>query len=374
MLRVGRLAGIPVAIHPLWFLVVALFTVTLGDNYYPDVVPGISHGAALALGLATVLGLFASVVAHELGHALVARRDGVVIEEIDLWPLGGIARMKALPDTAAAELRMALAGPAVSVALAVVLLGAAAVTPRHGALALHESLSYLGLLNGILAVFNLAPALPLDGGRVAHAVLWMRSGRRDESTVRAARVGRVFGWFFVALGFMGLMAGAGSGLWLAVIGVFVLFGSAAESRAAVVHEAFEGVPARALMTAEPDVIRELTSVAHAAAQFGQRHHHAMPVVDVTGTAAGLVLLTDVAQVPPLERQSVLVASITRRDPELRISATEDVAELLQRPVFAEVGRAVVVDADGRPVGIVSITDVEGELRNRALLGTGTPQR
>jgi Zn-dependent protease len=353
---------------------VALFTVALGDSYYPDVVPGISHGAALALGFATVIGLFASVVAHELGHAVVARRDGVVIEEIDLWPLGGIARMKALPDTADAELRMAVAGPAVSVVLALTLTAAAAATPRHGALALHESLGYLGLLNGILAVFNLIPALPLDGGRVAHALLWKRSGQRDEATLQAARAGRFFGWLFVAFGLTSLLSGVGSGLWLAAIGAFVLFASAAEARQAIVHEAFDGVPARALMSAEPDVVREHATVLQAAEQFAQSRHTAMPVVDAAGTAVGLVSLTDVARVHPGDRRDVLVASIMRRDGDLRIEAGDDVAELLQRPVFAEVGRAVVVDDAGRPVGIVSITDVESELRSRALLGTGAPHR
>lgn len=370
MLRAGRLAGIPIAIHPLWFAVVALFTIALGDGYYPDVVPGIAPGAALALGLATVLGLFASVVAHELGHALVARRDGVEIEEIDLWPLGGIARMKALPATPKAELRMALAGPAVSVLLAFALAAVAAAIPRDGALALREALGYLALLNAILAAFNLIPALPLDGGRVAHALLWKRSGRRDQSTLWAARAGRVFGWLFVAIGLTSLVVGAGPGPWLALIGAFILVASAAEARQAIVHETFDGVPASELMTERPDVVSEFATVGQAAEQFAQHRHTALPVVGTAGAAVGLVALTDVAHVPAADRHGLLVGTITRRDPGLLIQASDGVAELLQRPAFAEVGRAVVVDTHDQPIGIVSITDVQSEMRSRSLLGSG----
>lgn len=370
MLRVGRLAGIPVAIHPLWFAVVALFTLALGDGYYPDAVPGIARGAALALGLATVLGLFASVVAHELGHALVARRDGVEIEEIDLWPLGGIARMKALPATPEAELRMALAGPAVSVLLAVVLAAIAVAIPSHGALALREALGYLALLNAILAAFNLIPALPLDGGRVAHALLWKRTGRRDQSTLWAAGAGRAFGWLFVAIGITSLIVGAGPGPWLAVIGAFILIASAAEARQAITHQTFDGVPARELMTVRPDAVSEFATVGQAAEHFTQHRHAALAVVGTAGAAVGLVALTDVARVPAADRHGILVGTITRRDPDLLIQASDDLADLLQRPAFADVGRAVVIDAHDQPIGIVSITDVQSELRSRSLLGSG----
>jgi CBS domain-containing protein len=121
-------------------------------------------------------------------------------------------------------------------------------------------------------------------------------------------------------------------------------------------------------------VREHATVLQAAEQFAQSRHTAMPVVDAAGMAVGLISLTDVARVLPGDRRGVLVASITRRDEDLRIAAADDVAELLQRPEFAEVGRAVVVGDGGRPVGIVSITDVESELRSRALLGTGAPRR
>lgn len=367
VLRAGSVAGIPLRIHPLWFLVVALLTSARAGSYYPDAVPGIAPGAAAALGLATVLGLFGSVVAHELGHALVARRDGVEIEEIDLWPLGGIARVKRLPDTPRGELRMALAGPAVSVALALGLTAVGAGVPRHGALALREALLYLGFLNGVLAVFNLVPALPLDGGRVAHALLWRRTGDRDAATVRAAAAGRYFGWLFVAVGVTSLFAGTAPGPWLAVIGTFVLLAANAEARDAVIHATFAAVPARELMTPQPDVVSEFATVAQAETVFTADRHAALPVVGMNGAVTGLVTLADVAGVPRAGRDGMLVGSITHRDADLCIGTAGDVAELLRRPAFATIGRAVVVDGDGLAVGILSVSDVERELRHRRLL-------
>lgn len=367
-LRLGRLAGIPVLLHPLWFAVVALMTAVLGADYYPSAVPGIVPAAAYALALATVLGLFASVLAHELGHALVARRDGVEIERIDLWPLGGIARMRELPRTAGAELRMALAGPAVSVALCAVLAGAALAVPAQGARALHEALAYLGLLNGILAVFNLVPALPLDGGRVAHAIVWMRRGDRDSATIAAAAAGRAFGWLFVAVGLGSWIAGAPPGPWFAVIGAFVLVVAAAEARAAVLHQVFGGRPARTLMTPRPATVPETATMQEVAERLAAVRHVALPVVDADLRVIGLITAADVAAVPVADRNRMLAAAAAHRDPALIVTADADVGELLERPAFAEVGRAVVVDRRRRARGIVSITDVERALQGRSLVG------
>ena len=311
-----------------------------------------------------------SVIAHELGHSLVARRDGVEIEEIDLWPLGGVARMRKMPSTPAAELRMALAGPAVSVVLAGALASMALAVPRHGALALHEALAYLALLNGILAVFNMVPALPLDGGRVAHAIVWSRGGDRDQATIRSAAAGRAFGWIFVAIGIGSWLSGTAPGPWFAVIGAFVLIAARAEQRSAIVHQAFGGVVASHLMSEHPDVISEDATVTDAAADLARGRHTAMPVVDGHGRVVGLISIDDVARIPAARRDGSLVGSVARRDPTLLIAPGTDVAELLEVPAFVELGRAVITDRGGRAQGVLSITDVERALRGMTLIGSG----
>jgi len=175
-LRIGRIAGIPVGVSPLWLVIVGLITWSLGAGYYPEKVHGITPLAAYGLGLASALLLFASILAHEFGHALVARRRGVKIEEIDLWLLGGVARMSGQPKTADDELRFALAGPAVTAVIAGAFEGLALALPGSAPSAVRAVVVYQAQINLLILGFNLVPAFPLDGGRVARALLWRRSG------------------------------------------------------------------------------------------------------------------------------------------------------------------------------------------------------
>ncbi len=230
--RIGRIAGIPIGVSPLWLVIVALITWTLGASYFPEQVHGISTGAAYALGLASALLLFASILAHELGHALVARRRGVEVEEIDLWLLGGVSRIRGEAHAPRDELRYAIAGPAVSAVLAICFGAAAVLLPSSTPAAISALVEYQALINGVILVFNLIPAFPLDGGRVLHALLWRRSGDRVRATETAASVGRGFGYLLIALGALELVAGAPEGLWLALIGFFIISAAGAEASAA----------------------------------------------------------------------------------------------------------------------------------------------
>jgi Zn-dependent protease len=211
-IRLGRLAGIPIGLQPLWLLIVALITWGLGDAYYPDEVPGIAPAAAYALGLVTALLLFASILLHELGHAVVARRHGVEIEEIDLWLLGGVARMKGYPHGAGDELRFALAGPAVTLVVAAVFWLLAAALPASTPAAIEALIAYQAFVNTVILVFNLLPAFPLDGGRIARALIWSRTRDMDRATSIAATIGRGFAYAMIALGLVGAAAGGAGGL------------------------------------------------------------------------------------------------------------------------------------------------------------------
>lgn len=362
-IRIGRIAGIPFGIHPLWLLIVALITWALGDGYYPAVVEGIAPGAAYALGLLSALLLFASIVLHELGHAIVARRHGVEIEEIDLWLLGGVARMKGEPREARDELRFALAGPAVTLVITAVFALAALALAGRGPDALRAVVEYQAIVNATILVFNLLPAFPLDGGRVARALLWMRLGDVALATRVAARGGTVFGWGFVALGTFALLAGEAGGAWLALIGLFIVAAARGEAMHVEVHAVFEGRQAADLMACPAVTIPAELTVAEAVRRFFAPYRFtAFPVTDAEGLVVGLFSISGVQAVPVGRRETVRVGEVADRDPALVVSPSDDVADLLERPAFARTGRAIVVAGPGEALGILSISDVQRVVR------------
>lgn len=218
----GRMFDIRIAIHVSWLAVYGLVTValarTLGD------LPAVQ---AYVFGAGCALALFGSVVAHELAHALVARRFGVTTRAITLFLFGGVALLEDEPPTPKADALIALAGPALSAVLAFIAFGAAALTEHaltgRAGTALGLLAAYLAVANGVLAAFNLVPAYPMDGGRVLRAIVWQRRADRDAATTIAARVGMAFSIVFVAAGVFGAAA-AHDALygWYAVLGGFLL--------------------------------------------------------------------------------------------------------------------------------------------------------
>lgn len=367
-IRIGRLAGIPIGVQPLWIVIVALITLSLGAAYYPDQVDGIAPLAAYGLGLLSALLLFASILLHELGHALVARRNGVEIEEIDLWLLGGVARMAGYPKTAAAELRFAIAGPAVTLLVAAAFVAIGAALPTSSPEALRALVEYQAFVNLAILVFNLIPAFPLDGGRIARALIWGRIGDVERATGIAASIGRGFGFAMIVLGVTGALLGAFGGFWLALIGIFVIAAAKAEEKGLHVRLAFSGREAGRLMSYPAITIPADLNVAAAVEDYFIRHRHtAFPVTDEAGLV-GLVDLGAVGRVPAARRGETPVRQIVIDDPSLVIGEHQDVAELLERPAFQRVGRAVV-SAPGKELGIVSITDVDQVMRALDLAST-----
>jgi Zn-dependent protease/predicted transcriptional regulator len=366
-IRVGRLAGVPIGIQPLWLLIVALITWSLGAFYYPDQAPGIAPVAAYGLGLLSALLLFASILLHELGHAVVARRHGVEIEEIDLWLLGGVARMSGYPKAAADELRFALAGPAVTFAIVAGFAAIALLLPASTPEALSAVISYQLFVNATILVFNLLPAFPLDGGRVLRALIWSRNGDLARATRRAASVGRGLGYGMVGVGVFTAVAGAVGGLWLALIGLFVTAAAKAEENGLLVRTALGGREAGKLMSFPAITVPARISVAEAVSDyFIPRRFSAFPVLE-GGRLVGLIDMAAVERVPVDQRASTSVGEVAFYDPELVVDEDQDVADLIERPAFQRVGRAVVRAADGR-VGILSITEVNRVLRALELGG------
>lgn len=368
-LRVGRLAGIPVGIHPLWLVVVGLLTAGLGGSYYPESVPSLTGEAALALGLASTLTLFAGVLAHELGHAVVARRHGVRVEEIDLWLLGGVARILDEPRRPGDELRFALAGPAVTAAWLAVC-SALLIAARAGGWAdwIEAFVAYQVYVNAAILGFNLLPAFPLDGGRVLRALLWRRCGDHDAATARAARAGGAFGWSFVVVGALATFGGA-NGLFLVLVGGFLIIASRAEQQRATLHHLLGDLPVRDVMVRAPVTVPDGLAGRQLVDDVVRRHLFAsFPVVDDGGRAVGLLTFERLRRLEPARRDACTAGELADANEELVVGPDALVVDLVSRPAFARVGRAVVVDDRQQVIGLVSRTDVERRARARQLAG------
>ena len=228
-IRLGTISGIAIGLH--WSIAAIGFVLVsaLTGTVLPGLVPGLSGAAYFMAALATALLFLGSIIAHELGHSIVAQRNDIGVRGITLFALGGVAALEREPDDPGAAARIALAGPAVSVAIGVVALVVSNLMSSLGFGDLTTAAFFwLGLINLALAVFNMIPALPLDGGRVLQAVLWKRTGERHQATISAAKLGRWLGWAIVAVG-VWQFTQSGTGLWTALIGWFVVMSAKARA-------------------------------------------------------------------------------------------------------------------------------------------------
>lgn len=356
----GRIAGIRVAASWTLLIVVALLVLGLAGGVFPREYPGLAAGwylAAAAVGAALFL---VSLLAHELAHALVARRAGVAVESITFWLFGGVARLSGDAANPVAALWIALVGPLTSLALAGVFAAAASGLRGAGApRAVAGVPGWLAWTNLGLALFNLLPGAPLDGGRVLRALLWIRSGDRDRSARIAARAGRVLGIALVGLGIFQIFSGLGaSGLWIAFIGWFLGGAARAEEELATARGTLAGIRVRDAMTPSPVAVPASASVAQVLAEMTTRlRFTSLPVLDDRGALVGLVTLRRLREAPPERRAATRVGEVAcPREDLVTVSPDEPLADLLGRVSAGEDRRALVLEG-GQLVGIVSPADI-----------------
>lgn len=368
----GRIAGVHVGVNWSVLLIFALIAYGLAGQQFPRAYPGYGTGAYVAAGLLTAVVFVGSLLSHELAHAVIARRNGLTVEGITLWLLGGVARLSGEAPNPRAELRIAGVGPFTSLVLGV-LFAVVAILMRVGGL--HGlavgAMAWLAGINLLLAVFNVIPAAPLDGGRLLRAVIWWRTGDRLKATLRATQAGRIFGWALIVFGLLTFLTGQfPGGLWLALIGWFLISAASAEGQQAAVRMALSGVPVERIMTRDPVTVSSSMTVEDFLSDYSLAHRHsAYPVVDDTGTAVGLVTHKRVAQVLPVDRGNVTLRQVSCGvDDVPRTAPAEPVADLLPRLGGCAEGRALVF-TDGRLEGIVSLSDV-----TRALRWTGAAEQ
>ena len=368
--RVGSLFGIPVRLDLTFLLVLPLFayligtqieqTATLINDFAP--VTGLVDPAAIdsggtqwVVGFVAAVGLFVGVVLHELGHSLTAMRYGYEIESITLWIFGGVASLTEMPEDWRQEFAIAVMGPVVSVALGALFYGATFLVPEGGGALLNGTrfvVGYLAVLNVALAVFNMLPGFPMDGGRVLRALL-ARSRPYAPATQIAARVGQLFA---VLLGLAGLLGG---NIILIGLAFFLYIAAASEARQTTMKATFEGVTVGDIMTPadELDTVAADATVADLVSRMLRERHTGYPVMD-DGRLVGLVTLDDARSVQEVERDAFTVAEVMTDD-LTTVTPGTDVMTAITLMSREGVGRLPVV-ADGRDrelVGLVSRSDV-----------------
>lgn len=370
-ITLGRIAGIRVGVNWSWLVVFALIVWTLSESIFPRMNPGLSDGTYLGMAIAAALLFFISLLMHEYGHALVARREGMEIDGITLWLFGGVARFKGVFPSAGAEFRIAIAGPIVSLVLGVLFVLFAWLTPSPEAV--DGAAAWLGYINLTLLVFNLLPALPLDGGRVLRSALWAARNDFAWATRVAAWVGRAFGYVFIAVGLgLFIFQGAFSGAWLAFIGWFLLQAAGAEDRYLLARQALSGLRVGDLMVRDPVTARpDMTLGDFMDEVVTQRRHTTYPVVE-DGRALGLLPFRCVAEVPRREWDTRLVRDcMIPRDRVPVVNEMDDAIDAAAELADGDVNRALVLDGD-RLAGLLSVTDVARALQIRRLPGRPIP--
>lgn len=364
-IRVGTLFGIPFGIHPSWFLVLGLMTFSY-STWISSQFPSLGAGVPLLLGLAAALMLFASVLAHELGHSLVARSQGVEVKSINLFLFGGLASLDRESKTPGGAFAIAIAGPLVSFALFGLLTLAAIVLPLAGpAAALVQLLAYLNLALGL---FNLIPGLPLDGGNVLKAAVWKLTGNPYRGVTFASRVGQVLGWAAIAIGLLPLLSGSAPNFWTALIGWFLLQNAGRSAQSARVQEALDGLTAADAVIGESPVVPINLSLREFANEYviGKRPWEQFYAVDESGHPVGKLSVNDLKNVPthqwPLVPVSDLVEPTELENSVEAGRSLLDVVMMLER----ESARVLpVVDANGALVGLLEKSSVLQLLQRRS---------
>jgi len=373
-ISLGRIGGVEVRINWSWLVIFALIVWTLADGVFPSTNPGLSGNTHLAMAIVAALLFVVSILLHELGHAWEARREGLEVDGITLWLFGGVSQFKGGFPSAGAEFRIAIAGPLVSLVLGVVfVLIAIAGLPS----AVDGVAAWLGYINLALLVFNLIPALPLDGGRVLRAALWQSKGDLAWATRVGTDIGRIFGYLFIGLGLaMFIFQGSFSGAWLAFIGWFLLQAATAEARYIATEAALHGLRVRDLMVRDPVTVDGDLTVGQFMDEVARsRRFTTYPVVD-GGRPIGLLAFGSVAALPRSEWDSRRVREAMLpldRVPQLTEDETAiDALTALSSPAS---NRGLVVE-NGHLAGLLSITDLTRALelrRSRPSTGESRPK-
>jgi Zn-dependent protease/predicted transcriptional regulator len=354
-----RLLGFDVRLHISWAIIVVLIAWSLAKGFFPLFYPDLSPAVHWWMGVGGALGLFISIILHELAHSLVAKKYGIRIRGITLFIFGGVAEMEQEPASAGVELRMAIAGPITSMVLGTALYALSVAGKAHAwPMLLTGVLFYLGWINWILALFNLVPAFPLDGGRVLRAYLWGRSGSLRKATRTAANIGAAFGaWMILLGGVLVLLGNFIGGMWWFLIGMFLRSASQSSYQQLVVRRALEGEPIRRFMTPNPIVVSPTLSVGGLVEDYIYKYHHELFPVVKDSKLLGCVQARQVKQIPRHQWPDHSVDELAKPcSQDNTIPADTDTIQVLSRMQQTGQSRMMVVEGS-QLVGIVALKDL-----------------
>jgi Zn-dependent protease/CBS domain-containing protein len=360
--RLGRILGFEVTVDFSWFIIFFLVLWSFSMGLFPARVPGYGPPVYLAAGLVTALLLFASLLAHELSHSVVARMKGIPVDGITLFIFGGVARTRMEASTPGDEFQIAGVGPLSSFLIALGFAGLFYLGAQLGwpQLVLAAA-QYLAFLNFVLAVFNLLPGFPLDGGRLFRAIVWKVTGNLTKATRIATLAGQSFGLLLVAFGLLRAFQGAVmGGLWLVFIGWFLRNAAASSYRQHLVQAMLEGVTARQAMTPAPQTVPADVSIQQLMDDFFMRQRFvAYPVLDYR-EPVGIITLHQVRDVPREEWQQRRAADVMAPAGTLTVAPDDSMMRVLEVLRDSPVRRVLVVD-NGSLAGILTANDVAGWL-------------
>jgi Zn-dependent protease len=380
--------GIRIAVDWSWFLILFFLILTMSQRFGEALGQSSTAAEPFGLAVAGTLGFFGSILLHELGHAFAAMRNGIGITSIQLWIFGGVARMDRESDSPRTEFEVAVAGPAVTLAIVVVLgaIGAAIQGPSEFGDVLRNAfefqsdaavsgvvslVAWLAAINAFVLVFNLLPAFPMDGGRIARAFVWWRTGNRNLATRYAANLGRVFAYVFIGGGLVLLASGdLFSGVWLILIGMIINGAAKGAAMQTAITSRIGDVLVSEVMDREPVAIPAEISVEKALDEYFLRYRWPwFPVVDAAHRFLGLLERDRADEVPEVSRANSYVSDIVDADDGLFIRDDVPLDTLLGNQNLRRFGALMAVDADGRLSGVITIEQLGRALRD-ATAGTG----
>jgi Zn-dependent protease len=371
--QLARIFGIRIGVSASWFVVLFYFIFVLSDSFR-----NVLHGSdtqAYAVAVAAALLFFGSLILHELGHALEARRSGIGITGIDLWFFGGMAKMDRDPSSPGEEFRVSFAGPAVTILIVAVcvaigtaidgrsFIDTALLDPGSTSSAGILLLGWLATINAFLLVFNLIPAFPLDGGRIARAVIWKLTGNKNTSTRWAGRAGQVFAYAMGGFGLYQLFKGNTSGIFYAVLAVFLAQAASSAVRQSSIDERLEGVTVGDVMDPSPyTVSADLTVMEASDRVFAVEDWPWVPVVEADGHFAGVLHREAIDHALASGQPALPVGDLVKEDGwRWRISTSEPLEALIGTDGLRHLGAVFAVDDDGILRGVVSIDQVRRAL-------------
>jgi len=371
-----KIAGVQIAIDYSWLVIFVLVLWSLSVGYFPEVHPGYPTSEYWIVGIVGTFLFFASIVIHELSHAIVGNSLGQPVKRISLFIFGGMAHLGHEPTDANAELKIAAAGPLTSFVLGVFFFWIPTLFGfRHGHPMWASVFDYLGFINIALGLFNLLPGFPLDGGRILRAAVWARTGDFRRATARAADWGRGIAWGLIALGALEIFAGAlVGGLWLIFIALFLKGAASSSYQGIIMEQVLGGARVRDLMVRDPEVIDAGTTVAAAVNEhFAHHGYTGFPVVE-DGRPVGMLAIAQIRDCPAAERAAKRVAEVMKPiNQALEIGPDATLAQALRQMSEAETGRLLVIE-NGRLIGLITRSAIAHFIMVRNELGFSTDER